>query len=132
MISSSRALGDLSENAEYHTAKQMQSQIESKIRYLEGLRRKAKIFDKTFITDHNSIDFGATINLLNITNNSKSIFKIVSEYESDFNNNLISVNSPLGSGALYKKIGDIIEVEIPNAIIEYEVIDIKYFLDWRN
>jgi transcription elongation factor GreA len=122
-ISTSRALGDLSENAEYHGAKQRQAQVESKISMLEKISVSAKVVDtKTLSKD--TVQFGSKVKLLDLSNDKETILSIVSEYEIDLAKGMISHLSPIGKALLGAKVGEVVEVQKPNELCEYEVLEL--------
>jgi transcription elongation factor GreA len=120
-ISTSRALGDLSENAEYHGAKQRQAQVESKISILEKISVSAKVVDtKTLPKD--VVQFGSKVKLLDLAKEKETTLSIVSEYEIDLSKGMISHLSPIGKALLGAKVGEVVEVQKPNELCEYEVL----------
>lgn len=125
-IAEARAHGDLSENAEYHAAREQQSLTEGKIASLEGGLGNAQIIDVSQINANGKVVFGATVNLLNLKNNDEVCYQIVGEHESDVNAKLISVKSPIARALIGKLEGDVVQVNAPNGMIEYEIIAVKY------
>ena len=124
-IASARELGDLSENAEYHSAKEKQGFIEGKIRQLEDKLARAEIIDISTLAD-TKVQFGATVSLLNLDNNEESQYIIAGEYEADMTKKIISIRSPLARSLIGKAIGDIAEVRTPSGEKEYEITAIKF------
>jgi transcription elongation factor GreA len=124
-LASSRALGDLRENAEYHAAKQRQSYIESQILYLEDLYQKAIVIDSSQF-ENDIVKFGAKVKLLNIENDKILYFNIVGQYEADLSKGYVSVESPIGISLIGKKVGDVIEVPAPRGSVSYEVLSIEF------
>ena len=120
-ISTSRALGDLSENAEYHGAKQRQAQVESKISMLEKIAVFVKVIDVNKLSK-DVVQFGSRVKLLDLSNDKETTLSIVSEYEIDISKGMISHLSPIGKELLGAKIGEIVEVQKPNELCEYEVL----------
>lgn len=126
-IKLAREHGDLSENAEYHAAKEKQSFIEAKITSLKNMFHNAEIIDtKSTQFNKNKIQFGATITLLDKKSNKKKIYKIVGEYESDLKNGLISINSPLIKVILGKQKLYSFEFSTSKGTKSYTILDIKY------
>ncbi|GHM58018.1 MAG: transcription elongation factor GreA [Candidatus Mesenet longicola] len=125
-ISDARDHGDLSENAEYHAAREKQSFIEGRIAYLGDKLSHAEVIDiDNFLGD--TIAFGATVELCIDGNpDKKCIYTIVGEYEADVSKQLISVTSPLASTLIGKKVGDSVEVETPNGEKSYTVVNIEF------
>lgn len=124
-IAVARELGDLRENAEYQTAKDRQGFIEAQIADLEDKFLRAEIVD---ISNEKStkIKFGATVTLENIDNNKKVAYKIVSEFESDIDDGLISNVSPVARALIGKEAGDEVEIKTPSGIVSYEIIAVEY------
>lgn len=125
-IAEARAHGDLSENAEYHAAREQQSFVEGRIAALENTLATAQIIDIRTISADGKIVFGATVDLLNLENEAEVSYQIVGEEEADINRGLISISSPIARALIGKEQGDIAEVNAPGGVIEYEVLDIKY------
>ncbi len=124
-IATARELGDLRENAEYHSAKDKQGFIEAQINDFEDKIARAEIIDVSQLSG-NKIKFGATIELENLDNGKKVKYKIVSEYEADIDHGLISSTSPVARALLNKEIGDEVEIKVPSGITNYEVISVKF------
>ncbi len=122
-ISEARDKGDLSENAEYHAAKDAQGLLEAKINKLELQLADSKIIDESNI-DTSQVSVLTTVTIKNRKNNKQVAYKLVSEAEADLKLKKISVTSPIGSGLLGKKVGEIAEVTVPTGIIEFEIISI--------
>ncbi len=123
-IEEARAHGDLSENAEYHAAKERQGQIEMNIADIEDKVTRAQIIDPTTLSgDH--IQFGATVTLLD--ENDKPVkYQIVGQIEADANNGRISYNSPIGRALIGKRLEDEVEVTVPSGDKFYLVEKIEY------
>lgn len=125
-IAEARAHGDLSENAEYHAAREQQSFLEGRINELESALAEAQIIDVTAINNDGRIVFGATVDLVNLENDDEVTYQIVGEQEADINENRISITSPIARALIGKEEGEVIEVNAPGGIIEYEVLEVKY------
>ncbi len=125
-IAEARAHGDLSENAEYHAAREQQSLIERRIALLESTLADAQIIDVKNINADNKVVFGATVTLTNLTDNKKVTYQIVGQEEASVEHGLISVSSPVARAMIGKEEGDVIEVNTPGGLQEYEIIEIKY------
>ena len=123
-IAEAREHGDLSENAEYHSAREKQSFIEGRIKELEASLSKAEVIDPTTLSG--SIKFGATILLLDDENEKKQTFQIVGSTEADIENGLLNIHSPLARALIGKEIGDNVEVKTPGGTRDYEILDVKY------
>ena len=111
-ISEARALGDLSENAEYHAAKEAQSLNEGRIMELESLIARAEIIDVTKLTG-DRIKFGATVKLLDEDTEEERTYQIVGEPEADVRSGRVSVTSPIARALMGKGVGDTVEVSTP-------------------
>ena len=126
-IAEARAHGDLSENAEYHAAKERQGYIEGRIQELNGKLSSANVIDVSKLSG-DKIIFGATVKFVDVDTDDEKCFKIVGEDEADLNKNMISVNSPIARALIGKKEGDTLVIPIPKGSIEVEVLDVQ-FLD---
>ncbi|MSU55361.1 MAG: transcription elongation factor GreA [Candidatus Taylorbacteria bacterium] len=117
-----KSLGDLSENAEYHEAREMQANIEDRIAKLEAMLKSAVIMSNT----HSEvIGIGTTVNLQKVKDGSSVKYKIVGSEESNPADSKLSIHSPLGSSLIGKKKGDLLKVTTPGGIIDYKVISIE-------
>ncbi|TSJ45076.1 transcription elongation factor GreA [Fluviicola chungangensis] len=122
-IAEARDKGDLSENAEYDAAKEAQGLLEMKIAKMEELVSKARIIDNSLI-DNSKVFILSRVKIKNVTNNMEMEYTLVAESEADLKEKKISVDSPIGKGLLGKKVGDIADVQTPNGIMKFEVMDI--------
>lgn len=125
-IAEARAHGDLSENAEYHAAREQQSFIEGRIAALESLLAEAQVIDVSNIDAAPRIVFGATVTLVNLSNDTEVTYQIVGEEEADIQQSLISVASPIARALIGKEEGDEVSVNAPGGIVEYEILEVKY------
>jgi len=123
-IEEARAHGDLSENAEYHAAKERQSFLEGKINELEDAISRSEVIEITK-GPFERVIFGATIKIEDVFNGNIFTYQLVGPYESDPENNKISVFSPIGKALIGKEKCDIIKVETLNGILEYEILEIN-------
>ncbi len=124
-IAEARAHGDLSENAEYQSAKEKQSFIEGRISELEGIESRAQIIEYLGSTNE-KITFGATVELADDEEGTEKTYQIVGAYEADIEKNLISTNSPIGKALLGKEEGDVIDIVTPKGAKSYEILSVKY------
>jgi len=124
-IAEAREHGDLSENAEYHAAKEQQSFIEGRILEIEDKIRRAEVINPSLIKS-DKIIFGATIDLFDENSNSEITFKIVGVDETNVEKGLISVSSPVARSLMGKSVGDIAEVNTPGGKTVYEILKIEY------
>ena len=123
-IAEARAHGDLSENAEYHAAKEKQGFIAGKINELETAIGQAEVIDiSEGPTDR--VVFGRTVLLYDIQTDKEITYQLVGPYESDPENGRISIKSPLGQGLIGREIGDEFKIKIPRGVQEFEVLEIK-------
>jgi transcription elongation factor GreA len=123
-IEDARSHGDLTENAEYHAAKERQSFLETKINELELAINRSEVIeiDKKPVE---KIVFGTTVELKNIVNNQKVTYQLLGPYESDPDNGKISITSPLGKALVGKEEEDIIRIKTPGGVKEFEILEIK-------
>ncbi len=125
LIEYARSLGDLSENAEYETAKQKQSFIEGKILDIEGRLGRAEVIDPEKITARDRVVFGLTVTVEDVDSGEIKKYKLVGEDESEPEEGFISVTSPVGSALIGKRVDDEIQVRVPGGIKEFLVINIE-------
>ncbi len=125
-IAEARAHGDLSENAEYHAAREQQSFLEGRIGLIEGTLADAQIIDVTTLNANGKVVFGATVDLINVENDEEVTYQIVGEIEADIEKSLISVTSPIARALIGKEVDDTVEVNAPSGAIEYEILEIRY------
>ncbi|HZH51260.1 MAG TPA: transcription elongation factor GreA [Microvirga sp.] len=124
-ISEARALGDLSENAEYHAAKEAQSLNEGRILELESLISRAEIIDITKLSG-DRIKFGATVKLVDEDTEEEKTYQIVGEPEADVRSGRVSVSSPIARALMGKTVGDTVEVSTPGGGKSYEVVGVRF------
>jgi transcription elongation factor GreA len=122
-IAEAREHGDLSENAEYHSAKEKQSFIEGRIKELEGLIGRANVIDPKTLSG--PIKFGATVLLVDEDDVEKT-YKIVGEAEANIEKGLLNINSPLARALIGKDEGDSVEVKTPGGDKDYEILSVTY------
>ena len=123
-IAEARAHGDLSENAEYHSAKEKQSFIEGRIKELEGVISLADVIDPT--KPSGTIKFGATVEIVDEDTDEERTYQIVGEYEADIENGRLNIKSPLARALIGKDEGDSIEVRTPGGDRGYEILKVSY------
>ncbi len=122
-IAEARDKGDLSENAEYHAAKEEQSLLEFKIAQLKNVVASARVIDESQL-DLSKVLALSTVKIKNTANKMEFKYTLVADSESDFKAGKISVNSPIGKGLLGKSVGDIAEVQVPNGTMKFEILEI--------
>lgn len=125
-IAEARAQGDLSENAEYDAAKERQSFIEGRIAELEGKMSAAQIIDPTELDAEGRVVFAATVQLEDLENSQKVTYQIVGEDEADLKLNKVSITSPIARALIGKYAGDVVGVQAPAGVREYEILDVLY------
>ncbi len=123
-IAEAREHGDLSENAEYHSAREKQSFIEGRIKELEGLLGLAQVIDPKTLSG--AIKFGATVVLIDEETEEEKTYQIVGESEADIEKGLLNVKSPLARALIGKDEGDSIEVKTPGGSKDYEITKVTY------
>ncbi|MDG2097707.1 MAG: transcription elongation factor GreA [Paracoccaceae bacterium] len=123
-IAEAREHGDLSENAEYHSAREKQSFIEGRIKELESLIGLAEIIDVSKLSG--PIKFGATVTLIDEDTEIEITYKFVGEFEADLEKNLLNIKSPLARALIGKDVGDSVDVKTPGGLRSYEVIKVDY------
>lgn len=124
-IAEARELGDLKENAEYHAAKEKQGIIEGRIAQLQGILARSRVVEVSKIKS-SKIVFGATVKVLDVEKNIRHTWKLVGEDESEYRENKISYNSPLGKALIGKEEGDTVIVKAPKGDIEYEIESFEF------
>jgi len=123
-IETARAHGDISENAEFHAAKEHQSHIEGRIRQLEDKLARAQVIDPTGAPPAD-VRFGVTVVLLDTETDEEVIYTLVGEDESDVSNGLISIGSPIARALLGKTVDDTVTVRVPKGMREFEVLALR-------
>nr|WP_246503634.1 transcription elongation factor GreA [Plastoroseomonas arctica] len=124
-IAEARAHGDLSENAEYHAAREKQSFIEGRIAELEAIIPSVEVIDVTKISG-NQVRFGAHVTIVDEESEDEKTYRIVGQYEADMKNASISITSPLAKALIGKKTGDTVEVPAPGGARSVEITAVKY------
>lgn len=125
LITEARAHGDLSENAEYHAAKDQQGWIEARVAELEDKVSRAEVIDVTKLSG-DTVKFGAFVTLVDEDSDEESVYQIVGEFEADVKKGKISVTSPIARAIIGKKRGDSVEVMTPGGGKSYEIVRIRY------
>jgi len=124
-ISEARSHGDLSENAEYHAAKEQQGHNEGRIAEIESILARAEIIDPAKLRG-DTITFGATVKLVDEDTEEEKTYQIVGEVEADVKAGRISIGSPIARALVGKKIGDQVEVTAPGGAKSYEILDVRF------
>lgn len=123
-IAEAREHGDLSENAEYHSAREKQSFIEGRIKDLEAVVGLADVIDTSKLSG--AIKFGATVTLVDEETDEERTYRIVGEYEADLEKGFLNIRSPIAAALIGKEEGDSVEVRTPGGVRNYEVVKIEY------
>ena len=122
-IGEARDKGDLSENAEYDAAKEAQGMLEMKIAKLEEALAGARLIDESQLDSSKALVL-STVKIKNQTNGTEMIYTLVADGEADLASGKISVNSPIGKGLLGKSVGEVAEIQVPNGVLKFDVIEI--------
>ncbi len=125
-IAEARAHGDLSENAEYHAAREQQSFIEGRINDIEGRLGNCEIIDVTKLTATGRVVFGATLELADEESGAKVTYQLVGDDEANIKEGLLSVSSPIARALIGKSEGDVVDVTVPGGTRSYEIVSVKY------
>jgi transcription elongation factor GreA len=123
-IAEAREHGDLSENAEYHAAREKQSFVEGRIRELEGLIGRSDVIDPKRMSG--AIKFGATVKLMDEDTDEERVYQIVGEAEANIEEGLLNMKSPLARSLIGKEEGDSVEVRTPGGVKSYEILSVEY------
>jgi len=125
-IAEARAHGDLSENAEYHAAREQQGFIEGRIREIDHELSHSEIIDVSSLPAGDRVVFGATVDLENQDDGSKMTFQIVGELEADARLSLISITSPIARALVGKSVGDVVDVTVPGGMRAFEIVAVRF------
>lgn len=124
-IAEAREHGDLSENAEYHAARERQSFIEGRVAELEDIISRAQVIDISQLSG-DIVRFGAVVTLADEDTDDEAVYQIVGAHEADIRSGRLSVHSPLARALIGKHIGDSVEVSTPGGSKSYEIVDVRY------
>lgn len=124
-IAEARSHGDLSENAEYHAAKERQSFIEGRLAELEDKLARAQVIDTSRMSG-GAVKFGATVRVLDEDTEEEAVYKIVGEDEADVRSGKVSITAPLARALIGKEVGDVVEVAAPGGSKSYEILKIEW------
>ena len=125
-IAEARAHGDLSENAEYHAAKEQQSFAEGRIAEIESKLASAQVIDPKTVNAEGRVVFGATVDLSDESSGTEVTYQIVGDDEADIAQGLISISSPIARALIGKAAGDLVEVRVPDGTRHYEILEVRY------
>jgi transcription elongation factor GreA len=123
-IAAARDLGDLSENAEYHAAREDQGMLQARVDALKDKLARAYMVDQTTLPK-DTVVFGARVRIKNLESGEFEIYELVGPGDEDYDNNKILTTSPRGQGLLGKKVGEIAEIKVPRGILKYQIVDIN-------
>lgn len=123
-IAEAREHGDLSENAEYHSAREKQSFIEGRIKELEGTIGLAEVIDPSTLSG--SVKFGATVTIVDEETDEEKTYQIVGQTEADIENGLLNIKSPIARALIGKEEGDSVEVRTPGGVKDYEILTVAF------
>jgi len=125
-ILKARAHGDLSENAEYHAAREQQSFIEGRINQIENRLSNAEVIDVTKLTANGRVVFGSTLELEDQDGGNKVVYQLVGDDEANIKQGLLSVSSPIARALIGKSEGDVVDVTVPGGTRSYEIVSVRY------
>ncbi len=125
-IAEAREHGDLKENAEYHAAREEQGFIEGRIQDIEGKLGNSQVIDVTKLNASGKVVFGTTVLLMDLESEAETTYKIVGDDEADLKAGLISYGSPVAKAMIGKEEGDIVGVQAPGGVREYEIMNVQY------
>jgi transcription elongation factor GreA len=123
-IAAARDLGDLSENAEYHAAREDQGMLQARVDSLKDTLARAYIVDQTDLPK-DTVVFGTRVRIKNLDSGEFEVYELVGPGEEDYDNNKILSTSPRGQGLLGKKVGERVEIKVPRGILKYQIVDIS-------
>src|SRR6516162_6370930 len=124
-IADARAMGDLSENAEYHAAREDQGMLQARIDSLKDRLARAYIVDQSSLPK-DAVVFGARVRIKNLDSGEQEIYELVGPGDEDYDNNKILTTSPRGQGLLGKKVGEKVEIKVPRGTLRYQIVDISF------
>ena len=124
-IAAARELGDLSENAEYHAAREDQGMLNARIDALKDKLARADLVDRSKLPA-GTVVFGARVRIKDIDSGEEEVYELVGPGQEDYDNNKILTTSPRGQGLLGKKVGDIAEIKVPRGSLRYEILEIDF------
>ena len=125
-IAEAREHGDLKENAEYHAAREQQGFIEGRIQDIEGKLSNAQVIDIKSLPHTGKVLFGATVRIINTDTEEEKEYQIVGDDEADIKNNRISVFSPIARALIGKEEGDVVKIQVPSGLVEYEIDEVRH------
>ena len=124
-IAEARAHGDLSENAEYHAAKEQQSFIEGRIQELDAVLGRAQVIDPAMLSG-DTIKFGATVKIVDEDTDEEEVWQIVGDYEANTEEGRLSISAPVARALVGKAVGDSVKVKTPKGVRSYEILEVSF------
>ena len=124
-IAAARDMGDLSENAEYHAAREDQGMLQARIDALKDKLARAYIVDRSQLPD-DTVVFGTRVRIKDLDSGEEEVYELVGPGDEDYDNNKILTTSPRGQGLLGKKIGEKVEIKVPRGTLRYQIVDISF------
>jgi transcription elongation factor GreA len=124
-VASAREQGDLSENAEYHAAREIQGQLQARINQLEHELSSALIIDPSSVTTNGTVVFGTRVRVKDTKTGDEEEFILVGAGDEDYDNNKILISSPIGKGLVGKKVGDVAEIQVPMGTLRFKILEIS-------
>ncbi len=125
-IAEAREHGDLKENAEYHAAREQQGFIEGRIKEIEAKLANAQVIDVTKMGADGRVVFGSTVVLHDLDKDREVTYQIVGEDEADIDHGMVSITSPIARALIGKEEGDVVAVQTPGGVAEYEIVEVRY------
>ena len=123
-IAAARDMGDLSENAEYHAAREDQGMLQARIDALKDKLARAYIVDRSSLPD-DTVVFGARVRIKDLDSGEEEVYELVGPGDEDYDNNKILTTSPIGQGLVGKKVGDVAEIQVPMGKLRFEIVEIS-------
>ena len=123
-VAAARDQGDLSENAEYHAAREIQGQLQARINQLEDELSRAMFIDPSTVATNGTVVFGTKVRVKDQDSGDEEIFQLVGSGDKDYDNNKILTSSPIGKGLVGKKVGDVAEIQVPMGKIRFKILEI--------
>jgi transcription elongation factor GreA len=124
-IAAARDQGDLSENAEYHAAREIQGQLQARINQLEYDLSRAHLIDLGSVSSNGVVVFGTQVKVKDVDSGDEEVFFLVGAGEEDYDNNKILTTSPIGQGLVGKKVGDVAEIQVPMGKLRFKIVEIS-------
>ena len=123
-VAAARDQGDLSENAEYHAAREIQGQLQARINQLEDELSRAIFIDPSTVATNGTVVFGTKVRVKDQDSGDEEVFQLVGSGDEDYDNNKILTSSPIGKGLVGKKVGDVAEIQVPMGKLRFKILEI--------